>query len=43
MIAQSAFFYFQEIYFFIFIYERRFSHIKKITSFMKMNIQIGVY
>ncbi len=38
-----GFFYFQEIYFFINIYERSFSHMKIITSFMKMNIQIGVY
>lgn len=43
MIAQSAFFYFQEINFLINIYEKSFSHMKIITSFMKMNIQIGVY
>ena len=42
MIAQSAFFIFKK-FFFINIYERSFSHMKIITSFMKMNIQIGVY
>lgn len=43
MIAQSAFFIFKKFIFFINIYEKSFSHMKIITSFMKMNIQIGVY
>lgn len=43
MIAQSAFFIFKKLIFFTFIYERSFNNMEKITSFMKMNIQIGLY